>query len=388
MDRPEDTIMSVDIHTSRSASVRRFSEVDWDFPAQLSESRFSDIHWHPCRFPSQIPSIIIGRLTRAGDTVLDPFLGSGTTLVEAQLLGRRGIGIDLNPVACLVARAKTLPASENEIRKTIASVVARITTRWDELRAAPAPSTVQLSKWYTPATRIGLRKLWGFVEDYRGSFQEIFKSAFSATLLPACREDRHWGYICDNSTPKSNRERNVRVIFCDILNKYAQAYEDRAANAAGSFLACDIYEGNALDVLATIPARSVDCLITSPPYFGVADYVKAQRLSMEWFSLEIEPVRRLEIGARSKRHRTTAAEDYVRELAAVFRESYRALKRGAWAVILYGQSPSRPSAKEELLDELCAIGFKFELEVPRQIPDKRRQFPSLKDEFIILMRKA
>lgn len=90
------------------AFLRRFGEIDWDFTAQLSESAFSTVHWHPCRFPSQLPALAIGRLCPPGGLVLDPFMGSATTLVEAQRLGRPSIGIDVNPVSCLLGAAKTL----------------------------------------------------------------------------------------------------------------------------------------------------------------------------------------------------------------------------------------------------------------------------------------
>ena len=115
----------------RSASVRRFNEIDWDFPDQFSQSAFSDLHWHPCRFPSQVPALVIGRLTSIGDAILDPFMGSGTTLVEAQKLGRKSL-IDINPIACLMTRAKTLPLSAAEIRKFIASVKNISVSRWDQ----------------------------------------------------------------------------------------------------------------------------------------------------------------------------------------------------------------------------------------------------------------
>src|SRR5258708_6158167 len=281
--------------TQRTASVRRFGEVDWDFPDQLSESLFSDIHWHPCRFPSQIPAVAIGRLTALGDAVLDPFVGSGTTLVEAQRLGRVSVGIDINPIACLVAQAKTLPADARRIAAFVASTKARLMTRWDEIEIQPAPSTVQLKKWYTPATSADLQRVWGCVQSHLGPFSPLLRIAFSAILLPACRETRHWGYICDNSTPKSERERDVRRLFCDVLDKLARAYKNREIQQLGILGECHILEGDAATVLKTLPDRSFSCFVTSPPYFGVTDYVKAQRLPMDWFVLEIKPCRSLEM---------------------------------------------------------------------------------------------
>src|SRR2546421_12024682 len=94
--------------------ISRLRKIDWDFAGSQSESPFSALHWHPARFASQLPATLIGLLSKPGDSVLDPFAGSGTTLVEAQRLCRRSIGFDLSPIACLVAKAKTiaLPASQ------------------------------------------------------------------------------------------------------------------------------------------------------------------------------------------------------------------------------------------------------------------------------------
>src|ERR1700754_4056698 len=89
------------------ARLRRLEDVDWDFSTSRSQSAFSSLHWHPCRYPSQIPAVLIDALTDPGEVVLDPFLGSGTTAVEAQRLDRPCVGIELNPVSALMARAKT-----------------------------------------------------------------------------------------------------------------------------------------------------------------------------------------------------------------------------------------------------------------------------------------
>jgi DNA modification methylase len=372
----------------RSASVRRFKEIDWDFPDQFSDSAFSDLHWHPCRFPSQIPALVIGRLTSAGDAILDPFSGSGTTLVEAQRLGRDAVGIDINPVSSLMAKAKTLSSSAAEVAAFTASVTNTLYTRWNEIEPMAAPASVQKSKWYTKKTIAALERLWGYLHLRRTKFDVLLRASFSAVLLPACRETRHWGYICDNSQPKSDRERDVRELFRDVLDKWVKAYSFRETHRGESLGACEVIEGDAASTLATFRENSFTCFVTSPPYFGVADYVKSQRLSMEWFEYDIEPSRLLEIGARSKRHRRSACSDYIDELTVVFEQTYRVLKQDGWGVVLFGQSPSRESAKQTFIERLKAIGFHVELERLRQIREMRRQFPSLQGEYVLLLRKA
>ena len=205
------------------ASMRRLREIDWDFPSQPSESAFSSLHWHPCRFPSQIPAIAVARLTSPGDTVLDPFMGSGTTLVEAQRLGRRSTGIDVNPVSCLIAESKTLSIESSRVRRFVERSGLFFAKHWNDLRADDAPGSVQGSKWYMPETLDALRKIWTVVQKEQSDLKVIGESAFSSILLPACRETRHWGYVCDNTTPKTMRKADPKALFISSLEQFALA---------------------------------------------------------------------------------------------------------------------------------------------------------------------
>lgn len=368
------------------ASVRRLNELDWDFPSQFSESPFSALHWHPCRFPSQIPSIGLARLTGADEIVLDPFMGSATTLVEAQRLGRKSVGIDINPISCLIAKAKTLTVASPKVQRYVDKIRLLLTADWEDLVAVDIPNSVQANKWYMPETLTGLRKIWGIVND-DGPLCVVGRAAFSSILLGCCRETRHWGYICDNTTPKSAKVADPKALFISSLERFAQAYRNRDLLEETRFPHADVIEGDAALILEQFPNNLFSCVVTSPPYFGVADYAKAQRLSMEWFSLEIEPVRLKEIGARSKRHRKSALDCYINDLGEVFRQTHRVMKPGGLAVVVFGQSPKRPDAYMEFVKTLKHIGYSLELEKNRQIPPTRRQMPSLSKETVLLLRK-
>ena len=82
-------------------------------------------HPYPCKFVPQIPNQIIEQYSKEGDTVLDPFVGSGTTLTEASLLNRNGIGIDLNPVAVLSTKVKT-SVLKNKDKKIVLDILKKI----------------------------------------------------------------------------------------------------------------------------------------------------------------------------------------------------------------------------------------------------------------------
>src|SRR5437016_3908782 len=73
------------------------------------------MHPYPAKFIPQIPNALIQALSSVGETVADIFCGSGTTLVEALVLKRNAVGVDANPLACLISRAKTTCLVEGDL---------------------------------------------------------------------------------------------------------------------------------------------------------------------------------------------------------------------------------------------------------------------------------
>jgi len=112
------------------APVTRLQKIEWDFSDAHTSYLTHSLHPYPAKFIPQIPNALIQELSSVGDTVLDPFCGSGTTLVESLVLKRHAIGIDANPLACLISRAKTsrLSAADLDALTTLCAASSQAAT--------------------------------------------------------------------------------------------------------------------------------------------------------------------------------------------------------------------------------------------------------------------
>lgn len=377
-----------------SHSLSKLDDIDWDYLGDQSESPFASAHFHPGRFISQIPATLIGRLSKPGDVILDPYCGSGTTLVEAQRLGRIPIGIDLNPASILISKSKLIGSRASLIKTLLGGHLHRFLDsgfvangNFREVDVT-APTGVQLTKWYHPNTAKELLEIWGYISHQKGKGKLLLQFAFSSILMQACSENRHWGYICDNTRPLSHNYVNAIDLFSKFINKLLCAYVDRDTEISFStkfpLPKASIYEGDALSTLKNLPSSSVDLVITSPPYFGVIDYIKAQRLTMEWFGYDIQELRLKETGARSKRNRINSYSEYVTSLDNVLCETSRVLKKGSSLTLLIGQSRSRENPLPDIVKSATNAGFKLERDFSRDVTSRRRQAPSLKKETLFI----
>src|SRR3989338_5309312 len=94
--------------------IRRI-DYSWDYRGEKTKTYTHGIHTYPAMFIPQVARRLLENYSQAGETICDIFCGSGSALIESRLLGRNAYGIDLNPLAIFLAKAKTTPINPSTL---------------------------------------------------------------------------------------------------------------------------------------------------------------------------------------------------------------------------------------------------------------------------------
>jgi len=380
----------------------RLNEIDWDFSDYISSSYSNDInsiHWYPASFVPQIPAILAQVLSEEGDVILDPFVGSGTSLIETIKLNRKAIGVDLNPNAIEISRAKvkSIMYADNAWGKMEVDNINNlsISKNTSELIGKNFIDN-EVIKWFEPQTLKELITIHEYILNTKDELIDIRKIIFSSILNKCCSQRDHYTYITDRCYPKE-------LIYINAISKYKIQVEDVVKSAnffreqyfrlySKPFNDTNILlkNSNSKD-LRYLEDSSVDLIITSPPYLGVNDYIRASRLTSLFFPIEnLDFLLNDEIGARRKRHRKSIFVDYINEMKSVFYELNRVLKPNKYFCLIIGQSSGKVT-KENLINILIEVLTKeldFELlfKKPRKFKFRRIQVTGIGSEWIIVLK--
>lgn len=395
---------------TKSPLIHELESIDWSF-SSLSNTGLNSFHWYPATYVAAIPGAIISKITSVGDTVLDPFCGSGTTGTEAVRLGRNFIGIDTNPVAILITEAKVSFPDRDKLLKVLDQIINHTDSLYASGEVVDHPNQKELLQWYHPQTMHELNRiLISILEIEDILLQRSFLSVFSAILKNCSSQGRHWGWVCDNVKPKPGEilYKDANLIFSNAVRAYADAsehtfneckYHNQEITRESLRSKSKLMNGSCLDNFSNIPTESIDAIVTSPPYYGVADYVKSQRLTYLWFDKDelannklgfrdFKSLRASEMGARANRYKTNSHYEYITFMEKFFIDSYRLVKPGGRISLVIGESSSRTGTIDLLIELAIKHGFEFETRVGRDIKSsKRRLMAKVKNEDILFFLK-
>jgi hypothetical protein len=317
---------------------------------QRAAHSLHEISYRAC-FKPALPRFFIERLSEAGDVVYDPFMGRGTTLLEAALLGRIPAGCDVNPLSAVLVRPRLNPPRLAQIAERLNQIDFTTATNLpDDLLVFYHPETlrqiVSLKEYLLHRTKLdpvddwirllALNRLTGHSPGF-----------FSVYTLPPNQA------VSVKSQQKINERRKQTPPRRDvpklILKKSKQLLQDCTAidrtNLARA-AANAILLTQPSDHIPEIASNSVSLIVTSPPFLNIVQYATDNWLRC-WF-LDID-ARKIEITVPRD------LEVWQQAMTAVFHELHRVLKPGGHVAFEVGEVGAGGAIKLEEAVLPCGV---------------------------------
>jgi len=316
-------------------------ELSWsedELPQYERTKHVHSLHPYLGKFIPQLVDVFLRRYFSAQDCVYDPFVGSGTTLVEANVFGASSVGCDISAFNCLLSRVKTTSYSLGALELGLKGAL-------EQARRSPEIGGEEPSEWlrawYTEralgellAYRTALAKLESPISDVAKII--LSRSARSARQtthfdLDFPRTPQLEPYWCHKHSrtcrPVDEAMKFLRRYTLDTIRRL----RDFSTIRSDSEVAVLHDDSREVD----LPLRATG-IITSPPYPGLIDYHEQHRYAYELLGLHDR--REEEIGPAYRGQSKAAVLAYVESMVAVFANALRQLPKGAPVIIVVNDS--------------------------------------------------
>lgn len=362
--------------------VRELGDIDWDFPERVAHSGIEGIHPYPAKFIAELPRALLQSLpVTPGTAVLDPFCGGGTTLAECQRRGLPSVGIDLNPIACLMARVKTT-AQPPGLKEAASAAAGR--ARREPVAAVPA--IPNLGHWFDHPIQRALAALAEAVGSAPADHRDALRLALSSIVVRVSRQESDTRYA---AIDKNVSAEDVFALFL----RAATRLDDVLVQRDYPLVRAEVFEA---DTLAFDPSRigRIGMVVTSPPYPNAYEYWLYHKYRMYWLGLDPLAVKAREIGARAhffKRDHHTE-EDFARQMTRTFDLIRKVLVPGGYACFVVGRSRihGRIVNNARIVEE-AATGFDLIHSAERTLSTCRKSFnlshANIKTETVLVLRR-
>ena len=350
-------------------------ELSWSERELPERERTKHVHrLHPYlgKFIPQLVEALLGRYVRAGGTVLDPFAGSGTTLVQSLESGRSTVGGDIAAFNCLLMRVKTARYNEFTLEKELRDACSRLEQTCLGARPSARHSAslsdcpLYLREWFAPRAAAELLYWREIASDYE--YVDVLRvvlarAARSARLtthfdLDFPRTPQRGPYWCHKHKrecrPVDRAEHFLRRYALDTLTRIKEFARVRARGWEAT-----VFHGDARELEW---GGDFDAVLTSPPYPGLIDYHEQHRYAYELLGLDDR--REREVGAASSGTSRPALDAYVAGIAESLARAADALLPGAPVLVVVND---RRDLYPELL-ERAGLRLEDRAASPREPP--------------------
>lgn len=400
------------------ASIKTLNEIK-NIEKQSVKRHFG-VHGYFTKQPWKVVHYYIERFSRPGDVVLDPYGGTGVTLIEALSLGRKGIHIDINPLSIFMVKNLLAPVDFGALTAQYTKVVTEFrknaprTNQQIEaaLKKYPYPKDIPLmknadvdsiEKLFHPFQLAQLAYLKHLIlkaidESVRGTLLLMFSGLINKiNLTYHASGDRSEGRG-DSSVFRYYRFRLAPKPASLDLMKYFESRFKKVVAAKKEIATlikpqtikeAQVYRGTATD-LNKVEDESIDYIYTDPPYGSKIPYLDLSIMFTAWLDLPINKVD-YELEAIEGGELDKSKEAYAKLIAQSICEMYRTLKFNRWMSFVFAHKD--PAYWHMIVETAEAAGFEYAGAVQQQSGQesfKKRQnpFTVLRGQLIINFKKV
>jgi len=372
---------------------------DWAFAnLKRTQTKYAShgYHKYPAKFIPQIVQKLLRSYSSKGDSVLDPFGGCGTTLVEAKLKGRNGISIDVNRVAILITKAK-LHAIEPEKLHSINEKLLNTFIKTKSYADRYDKAHPRLQYWFHAKEYNRLQSMYKIILKEKNVKIRNFHLCCFSNILKNCSI-----WYAKSIKPMRDMDKNIEEPIkaysrhLKYMTRMNEQYWNLLEKNKDILNECKVIKGDARNL--QMDNNSIDLIITSPPYVTSYEYVDLHQISMLWFEYtdNLSKVKKSFVGTSTRKRakhnissdiatetielfknkRSSLAKsvsNYYLDLEKCYNEMYRVLKPGKKLCLILGDTEFlgiKVPNTEVSMQLLESAGFKTKRVIKRQISSK------------------
>jgi len=308
-----------------SDQIQVVKELCWsekELPQKERTKHVHSIHQYMGKYVPQLVDYFLERDLKHSKIILDPFVGSGTTLIQSNFHSISSIGIDLSQFNVMLSNVKIAKYDISILEKEINDILSK-TLADKNNKKIPKTSSSYLKKWYAKDALLPLLTFRDLISDYK--YQNVLKVILSRAArssrmtshfeLDFPRKPQTEDYYCHKHSRICHPTTNAKIFikrYCrDVLERITQFQKIRKNVYTRAFRA----DSRTFDF--SKQEQKIDGVITSPPYVGLIDYHEQHRYAYELLGLKDNSKK--EIGIKTKGNGRKATEIYKTNISKVFK---------------------------------------------------------------------
>jgi len=378
---------------------------DWDFKTANTKEYTHCFHNYPAMMIPQIARRLLARYAKNAQWLFDPYCGTGTSLVEANLHGIKAVGTDLNPLARLIAQTKTTPIQLIDLEHYLTEFKTYIVTLkpGHQLFSATLPTFKNIDYWFATDIQRQLAMVKIYLEQIESkAIQNFFKIAFSETVRESSwTRNSEFKLYRMTEKQRATFKPDVFGMMLTKLQRNQQGLQQFMRCCKNKTATSQVMAFNTVETIPLDLVNKFDVVITSPPYGDsrtTVAYGQFSRLSSQWLAFaEAVQVDKLLMGGQRQRgeryhnggydlnnelqqishhdeKRAQEVQVFFNEYAHSIAHVAQAIKPGGYACYVVGNRTVKgvQLPMHRVTEQLFSVhGFEHLTTIQRNIPHKR-----------------